>query len=126
MTIPTWPQTLPAMRSTANTAGFDSLHPEGDETEMDDGPARQRRRNLFVTTPLNMNLLLTREQFVAFKRFHLQDLNGGVRRFSAPVLLPDMRTVKGRVCWIKRGKVSGKPNGPHLWSISFVLVVVDW
>ncbi|WP_041928960.1 hypothetical protein [Methylorubrum extorquens] len=84
-----------------------------------------RRRQLFVTTPVSMTIVLTLDQFVIFKAFHLNDLNTGARRFMAPVLLPDMRLIGQRVCWIQ-GEVAFKPFGPTQYQVSFTLVVQDW
>lgn len=72
-----------------------------------------------------MTIVLTIDQFTIFKAFHLNDLNAGARRFMAPVLLPDMRLIGQRVCWIQ-GEVAFKPFGPTQYQVSFTLVVQDW
>ncbi|KMO20654.1 hypothetical protein [Methylobacterium platani] len=124
MALPTWPAGLPPLRGLASSAGSDSLHPEAQSTQFDDGPDRTRRRTLFVTTPLAMQLRLSPAQFVAFKAFHLNDLNTGARRFTAPVLLPDM-SIGTRTCQI-RGKVAWSAPKKFEYLVSFTLVVQDW
>lgn len=125
MAIPSWPSTLPELRGALSSGGSSSLHPAPQATQFDDGPPRMRRRQLFVSTPLSMTIVLTIDQFVTFKAFHLNDLNTGARRFMAPVLLPDMRQIGQRVCWIQ-GEVAWKPFGPTQYQVTFTLVVQDW
>lgn len=124
MAIPSWPSSLPELRGEVSSAGSNALHPAVQETQFDDGPPRMRRRQLYVTTPLSMTIMLTPEEFVVFKGFHLNDLNTGARRFTAPVLLPDM-SIGQRICRI-RGEVAWKPFGPLQYQVSFTLVVQDW
>jgi len=125
MAIPSWPTGLPDLRGQTSSAGSRALHPAAQETQFDDGPSRLRRRQLFVTTPLSMTLVLSGDQFGIFKAFHLDQLNAGARRFTAPVLLPDLRTIGQRVCFIQ-GEVSWRPHTPTSYQISFTLVVQDW
>lgn len=125
MAIPSWPSTLPDLRGHVSSGGSNSVHPAVQETQFDDGPSRMRRRQLFVTTPLSMTIVLTADEFVIFKGFHLNDLNMGARRFTAPVLLPDMRSVGQRICRIE-GAVSWRPHTPTSYQVSFTLVVQDW
>jgi hypothetical protein len=125
MAIPSWPSSLPDLRGSLSSGGSASLHPTAQATQFDDGPPRMRRRQLFVTTPISMTIVLTIDQFVIFKAFHLNDLNTGARRFMAPVLLPDMRLIGQRVCWIQ-GEVAFKPLGPLQYQVSFTLIVQDW
>ncbi|MCJ2032653.1 hypothetical protein [Methylobacterium sp. J-068] len=122
--IPSWPTGLPVLRGLASSAGSDSLHPATQETQFDDGPSRVRRRSLFVTTPLNMQLRLSAEAFVVFKAFHLNDLNTGTRRFQAPVQLPDM-SLGQRICRIS-GKVAWSAPRRFEYLVSFTLLVQDW
>lgn len=124
MAIPAWPAGLPPLRGFASSAGSESLHPEAQTTQFDDGPDRRRRRSLFVTTPLNMQLRLSAEAFVLFKGFHLNDINTGVRRFSAPVQLPDM-SLGTRICRIP-GKVAWSAPKRFEYLVSFTLMVQDW
>ena len=124
MALPVGPASLPPLRGTAGTAGSKSLHPPVQETEFDDGPVRTRRRSLFVTTPLNMSVELTADQFVTFKGFHLNTLNAGAKRFSAPVLLPDM-TIGARTCRISRA-VSWAAPKRFKYVVAFTLIVQDW
>jgi hypothetical protein len=124
MAIPSWPASLPDLKGLAQSAGSTALHPAPQATEFDDGPVRLRRRQLYVSTPLNMALRLTAEQFVTFKNFHLGDLNSGARRFTAPVLLPDM-SVGSRVCSIS-GPVAWSSLNRFKYLVSFTLIVQDW
>lgn len=124
MAIPSWPSTLPELRGLASSGGTRSLHPTAQETQFDDGPSRRRRRQLFVTTSLSMTLRLSPEEFVIFKAFHLNDLNTGARRFTAPVLLPDM-SIGQRVCSIE-GEVSWSAPQRSKYVVTFTLVVQDW
>lgn len=125
MAIPDWPQGLPDLRGQASAAGSKSLHPAAQETQFDDGPTRARRRSLFVTTPLNMALVMSAAQFVIFKAFHLNDLNTGARRFTGRVLLPDLVTIGSRICRIQ-GEVSWSSFSPTHYLVSFTLIVQDW
>ncbi|KQP99911.1 hypothetical protein ASF59_10990 [Methylobacterium sp. Leaf121] len=115
---------MPELRGMASSGGTRSLHPAPQETQFDDGPSRRRRRQLFVTTPLSMSLRLTPEQFVIFKAFHLNDLNTGARRFTAPVLLPDM-SIDQRICSIE-GEVGWSAPQRSKYIVTFTLVVQDW
>jgi hypothetical protein len=124
MGIPSWPVGLPPLRGLASSAGSESLHPTGQDTQFDDGPNRQRRRSLFVTTPLNMQLRLSPDAFVVLKAFHLNDLNTGVRRFSAPVQLPDM-SLGQRICRIP-GKIAWSAPKRFEYLVAFTLLVQDW
>ena len=125
MPIPSWPVGLPDLRGQTTSAGSKALHPAVQDTQFDDGPNRSRRRSLFVTAPLNMQIDITPDQFVLFKAFHLNELNTGARRFSAPVLLPDLRTVGNRVCRIA-GEVSWSLLGGTRYLVAFTLLVQDW
>lgn len=124
MALPVWPASLPELRGLYRNAGSSELHPAPQETQFDDGPSRVRRRTLFVTTPLNMALVMTAAQFATFKAFHLNDLNTGARRFTAPVLLPNL-TMGTRTCQIA-GKVSWSMEGAIQYLVSFTLTVQDW
>ena len=124
MALTPWPEGLPELRGMASSGGTRSLHPAVQATQFDDGPPRMRRRQLFVTTPLSMTLRLSPEEFVIFKRFHLEDLNMGARRFRAPVLLPDM-SIGERVCWIE-GEVAWSAPQRSRYVVTFTLVVQDW
>jgi hypothetical protein len=124
MALPQWPSGLPPLRGQASSAGSKNLHPAVQETQFDDGPSRVRRRSLFVTTPLNMQLRLSADEFVSFKAFHLNDLNTGARRFTAPVLLPDM-TLGQRTCRIT-GEVAWSAPKRFEYLVAFTLLVQDW
>lgn len=124
MALPQWPASLPPLRGQASSAGSKSLHPAVQETQFDDGPTRVRRRSLFVTTPLNMQLRLSADEFVTFKAFHLDALNAGARRFTAPVLLPDM-SIGTRICRIS-GEVAWSAPRRFEYLVAFTLVVQDW
>ncbi|MFE1601636.1 hypothetical protein [Methylobacterium sp. ID0610] len=124
MAIPSWPSSLPALRSRVQEAGSKALHAAPQVTNFDDGPSRQRRRSLYVETPLNMAIRMTPEQFVAFKAFHLVGLNSGARRFTGPVQLPDM-SIGTRTCRIP-GEVSWSAAKRNEYLVSFTLLVQDW
>lgn len=124
MALPSWPASLPPLRSRAPEAGSKALHPAPQVTEFDDGPPRQRRRSLVVETPLNMALRMTPEQFVTFKNFHLNSLNSGARRFTGPVQLPDL-SIGTRTCRIP-GEVAWSAPKRFEYLVSFTLMVRDW
>jgi hypothetical protein len=125
MALPTWPTSLPKLRGLSQNAGTRELYRAPQETQFDDGPDRARRRSLYNVTPLNMALVMTGAQFVAFRDFYLNDLNRGARRFNAPVLLPDFATMGTRVCRIT-GAVAWSAYTPTKPLVSFTLAVQDW
>lgn len=124
MAIPSWPVGLPPLRGQASSAGSDRLHPSVQDTQFDDGPNRSRRRSLFITTPLKMQLRLSVDEFVSLKSFHLNELNTGARRFMAPVLLPDM-SLGQRICRIT-GDIAWSAPKRFEYLVAFTLLVQDW
>lgn len=123
MTIPAWPSGLPALIGLAGSLGTPQLYEPPQETRMDDGPGRTRRRSMTAETDRSIVLILTRAEFVVFDQFVRVDLNNGTRRFTAPVRLKSgllgTRTVK------IRGAVSETDLGPNS-RVAFPLAIRDW
>ncbi|CAO4162646.1 hypothetical protein [Methylorubrum populi] len=123
MALPPWPDTLPPPVGQIGSLGTEQLYQPPQETQFDDGPSRTRRRILFNETPRSISLKLTRDQFAIFHAFVRDTLNGGARRFTAPVRQPNGRLGQ-RTCRI-RGAVSEVDQGPRS-VVSFILVIQDW
>ena len=123
MTIPAWPPGLPDLVGLAGTLGATQLYEPPKTTQMDDGPGRTRRRSLIVETPRSISLLLKRSEFELFLGFVRSTLNGGARRFTAPVRLPSGR-IGLRTCRID-GAVAEQDLGPHS-RVTFTLRIFDW
>ncbi len=124
MPLPSWPATLPQLRGAQQSGGTDSLYEPPLVTEMEDGPPRQRRRKLYLETPLMMVLDLTPAQAETFRVFYRDTLNVGASPFTGPVVLIS-RNVGTRTCRID-GRVSLKPYGGQMWRAAFTLAVRDW
>jgi len=118
----TWPFSLPPLATEVGTS-TDALYTPPMETQFDDGPSRVRRRRLYSETTRKVNMRLTRAQFLVFHGFVNDTLNGGAKRFSAPVRVRD-GTLGDRVCRIS-GPVAERDEGPTS-TIAFNLVVRDW
>lgn len=123
MAIEAWPTGLPNLVGLVGSLGSSQLVEPPKTTAMDDGPGRTRRRTLTVETPRSISLLLTRAEFELFLGFLRVTLNGGAKRFTAPVRLPSGR-IGTRTCRID-GAVSEQDLGPHS-RVTFTLRVYDW
>jgi hypothetical protein len=118
----TWPSTLPPLATEAGTS-TDALYTPPQETQFDDGPSRVRRRRLYNETTRKVNMRLTRAQFLVFYEFTTVTLNGGAKRFEAPMRVRD-GTIGNRVCRIS-GPVAERDEGPTS-TLAFNLVVREW
>lgn len=78
----TWPTQLPAPQ----IAGY-QLAPEASfaRTDMDAGPARQRRRFTAAPTAIDVQLVLTAAQFEIFEAWFERRIESGAQWFSAPI-----------------------------------------
>lgn len=85
MSLPAWPGTLPPLVSLTDAGGVEALTPAPLKTEMDDGPARRRRRKLFNETPVQISLMMTHDQFATFQAFVRDTLGHGASAFTASV-----------------------------------------
>lgn len=124
MSLPVWPATLPPLVSLTDGGGSDSLVPSILETEMDDGPARARRKKLYTETPIQVSLMLTHAQMLAFQQFLRDTLGHGASRFTADVRVADA-VLLNRVCRISGGKVA-MTDIAVARRVSFTLIVRDW
>lgn len=79
MTTPVWPSTLPNPTMTDYSIKFGKAVIR---TEMESGPARQRRRYTQVPSMINVRFDFTLEQFGIFEKFWEQDLLHGERWFE--------------------------------------------
>jgi hypothetical protein len=123
MTLPTWPDTLPPLRGQVAGLGSPQLYAPPSETQMEDGPARSRRRTLVATTTRTMVLTLTPPQFAAFLAFARDTLNGGAGRFTAEIVTA-AGTRAVRVCKIVGAPAEAAAGAHH--RVSFNLLIWDW
>lgn len=122
MAVPSWPSALPALAGQRSAFKAQALYPAPQKTEMDDGPIRTRRRTLSLGSRVGMSLVMTPAQLVIFRAFARDDLNAGARRFTGPVIGPDLQ-VATRTCKID-GEVGVAPSGLQ-WAVTFTLYVFD-
>lgn len=80
--MPIWPAQLPHPALT----GY-SLEPQSAfiRSDMDAGPARQRRRYTAVPTQVSAQVTLTREQFALFEAWYEHRIQSGAAWFDAPI-----------------------------------------
>jgi hypothetical protein len=80
MTIPTWPVTLPEIPL---SQGFKEGPPNLLlRTQMDQGPAKVRKRFSAGPRPVTLNVQLHQDQVEILDTFYLDALEGGSLRFS--------------------------------------------
>lgn len=113
-----WPSTLPLpLRS-----GFSIARQSGiDRTDMETGPARQRRRTRSKLHEVPIAWLLTEAQMVAFQAFFDDDINAGADWFTATWRLWDGPAA--RELRFISGEFSAEPAGRGYWRVTAKL---DW
>jgi hypothetical protein len=80
MTIPAWPESLPVHPL---TQGFEETLPNTMlRTQMDAGPAKQRRRVSAMPRPTTVSFTMSTAQVATFDAFYIDDLEGGALRYS--------------------------------------------
>lgn len=114
----TWPNTLPApLRS-----GFQLARQSGVErTDMESGPARQRRVTRSKLHEVPASWLFTDAQMAAFRSFFDNDISGGADWFTATWRLWDGAAT--RELRFISGEFSVDAAGNGLWRVSAKL---DW
>lgn len=80
--MPAWPSIFPAPL----LMGY-AIEPESAvaRTDMDAGPARQRRRYTATPTMTPASVMLTEAEFAIFEAWHRHELQDGASWFTAPV-----------------------------------------
>lgn len=125
MAMPMWPAELPELRGDPSGSTVDSFYPPNRVTQMDDGPPRVRRIAAWRAATHRVSMLLPEDgQLDVFKRFVVETLNNGVRRFVAPVWLADGSTAM-RTCRITESPAVSFPD-PTIPRVTFTLEVEDW
>lgn len=121
----TWPITLPQI---ALLEGWRLAQPHRPKivTEMEDGPARMRKRTTAAWSQMPLAFLMTNAQFTTFHTFVRDNLEDGAVRFLMPVWAPwRLNGLPARTVYLEGGDYSAERAGFHM-RVTMTLNVLDW
>lgn len=121
MPLPTWPSTLPVSPERGNFEHGNFLSPNV-VTEVEDGPAIQRRHGLTMIERLPYRLFVNSTQLAAFKAFWLTTLGRGGAHFSMSVPA-EGATYSTRRVYIEGGEWRAPALGGGWFALTFTLCV---
>lgn len=114
--MPTFPATLPDIQR----SGY-SLEPQNPviRTEMEAGPARQRKAQTTVPVDITVKWIFTNAQYSTFKSFWASDVNNGTDWFD--LAIQDAGGVATAEVRFKEGKFKADQLAFDQWQISATL-----